>query len=638
MPANGQQAPRSFLTSTYALEDVTAALASRDAFRPYPRAGEPGWDRVPEKVRDAHIQAAEAYLDQPWKPLPATVFLEYVRTGNRSNFQDLSFGRRERLATLVLAEAMENQGRFMDEIVNGIWFISEETYWGVPAHLRLQKAGAGLPDVNEPTVDLFAAETGSLMAWTDYLVGDKLDAISPLIRTRLRAEVERRILVPNYEREDFWWMGFSGGRVNNWNPWVNSNWLTAVLLLETDTDRRTQAVYKIMRSLDVFIDSYPEDGGCDEGPAYWGRAGGSLFDTLELLYLATTGSIDIFDKPLIAQMGKYIYRSYIAGSYFINFADAGARITPEAALVYRYGKYIEDETMMGFAAFLGNKSRLGQGYVNGRFGAINRQLPALFTLEELLRIEPREPLLPGFWLPDTQVMAARDLAGSREGFYVAMKGGHNDESHNHNDIGHFIVYHNGFPVFIDVGAGAYTAQTFSSKRYSIWNMQSAYHNVPTINGVMQQAGREFRARRPEFKTAPHMAKLQIEIDEAYPEAAKVQSWFRTLTTVRERYIEVRDQYLLEAWVAPTTLHFMTPRSVDLSTPGTIVLTAPQTEGTLKPVDVKLAYDPEVVEVTLDPIALDDAKLIKGWGPRLYRISLKTKSRDLRGEVVVRISA
>lgn len=80
-----------------------------------------------------------------------------------------------------------------------------------------------------------------------------------------------------------------------------------------------------------------------------------------------------------------------------------------------------------------------------------------------------------------------------EGLYLAAKGGHNAESHNHNDVGNFIVYADGYPAISDVGVETYTAKTFSAQRYDIWTMQSAFHNLPIINGFMQKNGGNFKA-------------------------------------------------------------------------------------------------------------------------------------------------
>lgn len=98
-----------------------------------------------------------------------------------------------------------------------------------------------------------------------------------------------------------------------------------------------------MRSLDVFINSYPDDGACDEGPSYWKRAAASLLDCLELLHSASDGKIDIFNEPIIREMGKYIICAHISGEYFVNFADAKAKINIDPILIYRYGKRINDE-------------------------------------------------------------------------------------------------------------------------------------------------------------------------------------------------------------------------------------------------------------------------------------------------------
>ena len=189
-------------------------LISQADWHPYPTVEDrDDWMGLREAVKKAHLQAGEAALGFEWPALPAALFLEYARMGNRSNYQNVRNVRRNTLRDLVVAECLEGEGRFLDDIANGIWTMCEETYWGVPAHIGVQKAGKGLPDAEEPTVDLFAAETLSLLAWTHYLLGDRLDSVSPLVRLRIVYEAQRRALTPCFEREDFGWMGFHGGSV-----------------------------------------------------------------------------------------------------------------------------------------------------------------------------------------------------------------------------------------------------------------------------------------------------------------------------------------------------------------------------------------------------------------------------------------
>jgi len=633
--ANLKNKIRNILTSNYSLQKLKQIIIPRDEWQPYPKAGEmESWKVVPKTVRNAHIKMGNEYLNTEWKHFPVTVFLEYVRNGNRSNFQKLSFDRRKKLASLVMAEVFENEGRFVDEIVNGIWAICEETYWGVPAHLSLQKAGSGLPDVKEPTVDLFAAETGCLMAWTDYLIGKKLDKISPLIRERMSFEMDRRILTPNLEREDFWWMGYKRKNVNNWNPWVNSNWLTCTLLMESDEERRIAAIYKSMLTLDNFINIYPDDGGCDEGPGYWSRAGASLFDCLEILHSASNGEIDIFNQPLIKEMGQYIYRAYISGEYFINFADASGKMGIDPAIVFRYGKSINDEKMMGFASFAAKKLNYGNTTISGSFGVFNRQLPAFFILNELKSYPPAEPLIRDFWLPDIQVFGARSTEDSSDGFYVAGKGGHNNESHNHNDVGNFIIYYDGKPAIIDIGAATYNAKTFSRYRYEIWNMQSAFHNVPTINGVTQMNGRQYAAKDVIYEANDNMASLSLDIASAYPETAKVKSWIRNIELNRNKNVVIFEKYELKKWEQPFTLNYVTPLQAEIITPGKIQLIDSDNDDSTT---LFLEYESNKLEAQIESIKLEDDRLRNSWGDGIKRIILKSIDNLVADELNIRIS-
>jgi hypothetical protein len=110
--------------------------------------------------------------------MPATVFLEYARDGNRSHYEAIRNARRGALYALLFAECVEAKGRFLDDIANGLWATCEESFWGVPAHLYIQKADLGLPDPHDPIVDLFAAQTSALVATTVYLLNTRLDSLS----------------------------------------------------------------------------------------------------------------------------------------------------------------------------------------------------------------------------------------------------------------------------------------------------------------------------------------------------------------------------------------------------------------------------------------------------------------------------
>ena len=619
------------LSKPYSLETLKEIIIYAENWKPYPTADDrDSWLSIPEDIRQGHITLAEKSLGHEWPPLPATLFLEFARNGNRSNYQGKHFARRRILTNLIIAECMEGKGRFIDDIVNGIWALCEESYWGVPAHIFLQKkAGLGLPDVSEPTIDLFAAETGALLSWTYYLLKPQLDRVSPLICTRIEQEIERRIIIPFLNRDDFVWMGFlRNRRVHNWNPWCNSNCLTAGLIFIQDKNRRAAFVKKTLTSLDRFIDAYAPDGGCDEGPLYWTVAGGALFDCLELLKSVTNNTINYYNEPLIREIGKYIYRVHIAGNYFINFADAPARMSVSRGnLVWRYGKSINDSDMKGFGAYAEQKELARTHTVSGNAG---RQLAALFTISELLKTKPYQPLLRDVWFQDIQVMAAREREGSSEGLYLAAKGGHNDESHNHNDIGNFIVYADSSPVIIDVGQGTYTRKTFSSERYTIWMMQSAYHNLPAINGVMQKNGREFKATNVSYKSNNSYAQLSLDIASAYPPEAQLNSWVRTVRLNRGKNIEITDSYSLKETVNEITLSLMTPCPVTVQNRGTITLKNGSTM-------VSLIYNAAKITPDVETINIEDGNLKSVLGNKIYRILFRAERPPLKDEWKLKIS-
>lgn len=614
---SAQKAEKKMLTGQYTTDILEKSLCSPQTLSSVPRAGSSFWkDSVPEQMRKSYIQLGETYLNKPWTVLPASIFSEFKTNGNRVNYEQISFARRRQFVSLVMAEIMENKGRFLPDIVNGAWALCEETWWGIPAHY-----GTKVPVTEDQNVDLFNAETAGMMAWANYMLKTQLDVFSPLVSQRISKEIDRRFLTPCLE-VNFGWKT----NTSNWNPWICSNWTTCVLLCEQDRTRQLKAIEMILKSLDCYIDAAPNDGGCDEGPSYWTRAAGSLSENLILLKQATGGVIDLSHKEKVQALGSFLYKTYIGNGFAVNFADAAVYASSEVNVVFPFATYIHDEVMQQYAAlvaqksgFLDNPARLYNEA--GNYPSLGHELRLLGQLKTLQQTTPKEPLISDCWLPDLQVMTSRSVKGSTDGFYLAAKGGHNAESHNHNDVGSYVVYYNALPLLIDVGVGTYTSQTFGKDRYDIWAMQSGYHNLPKINGVDQKDGRQYKAKDLAYKNSGKQVTFSLDIADAYPEEAGVESWKRTFTFSKNKQITITENYRIKEYKAPTEIMLMTCCEPAITGKG---ITLKTTDG-----ERMLLFDKSLTPV-IEHIDITDARLLTSWKPDMWRIRLKIQSTALQG--------
>ncbi|WP_145945612.1 heparinase II/III family protein [Paenibacillus sp. Y412MC10] len=621
------------LAERFINDNLGKCLLNRNNYRPFPTIEDRNqWKQLPLNLRSFWINEATSKLHYAWPTITATQYMDYSRTGNRVDFDNASWKRREVLSSLVIAECFENQGRFMDDVINGIWCICEETFWGIPGHGYMMKRQDPLPDISDQIIELFSAETAALLAWTYYLLKTKLDGISIMVSERIQYEVKRRILDPYLQRNDFWWLGFNQEKMlNNWNSWCNSNCLAAFLLLEDDPNRREAAVVKAMRSLDMYLHRLPSDGGCEEGPKYWMYAGGTIFDSLELLHGVSGGKIDVYQEPQIRQIGCYIYKAFIDDYYFVNFADSQAQVHIPAELTYRYGRRIGDSRLCELGARVQRMKR--EEGTRLEFSSMFRLLPALFNYSEVEQYSGKSPYIRDAWFDSIQIMVVREQEGSSKGLFLAAKGGHNGESHNHNDIGQFIVYCNGSPMIIDPGLLTYTSKSFFSERYTLWAMQSGYHNLPIVNGVQQQDGRQFRADEVEYNLNDKVTSLSMNLAGAYPEFAGIKSWIRSVNFYRDLSpnIEISDNFLLNQVPDDITQILITPHPPQTQKIGNIIL---QDKNYNR---VKIQYDSEMYAYSVEKILLEDEIMREIWGDALYRIKLTAIKPAAQGECVIRIS-
>ena len=582
-------------------------------FRPAPpvRDREP-WTALPGTVRDRLMARGEAALAAAWPTLPATSYLAFSRTGDRTAFEDRYFARRRMLNALVMAEGAEGSGRFLDAVIDGIFAVCEESGWQLPAHNSHVRGGPRLPlpDSSAPVVDLFAAETAAQLAVIATLLGSELDAVSPEVVRRIDRELRVRAVEP-YLTQHFWWMGGGDQPMNNWTAWCTQNLLVAVLARPTDQSTRRATVEQAARSLDAFLDSYGEDGACREGAFYYRHAGLCLFNALAVLDAAAPGLFaPLWREPKLRNIAEYIVDLHVGDGRCFNFADCSALMEPCSAREFLFGLAVGSDALVDFAIMDG--ARHDAPDLPEEINLLYR-LQAAFTASAMAARHADPIRRRNIYYPSVGLLIARD-----DRYDLAVKTGDNGDSHNHNDVGSLILYKDGRPFLIDVGVESYSARTFSPRRYEIWTMQSAFHNLPTFDGVMQEAGGDFAAGDVDFAFGENEARISMDLAGAYPPAAALRSYRRTIRLLKGRSVEVEDLHdgdriavlslmlCFRPMLAAEVLHIEGLGEIRLSGAGMPVL---------------------------EEIAVDDRRLRLAWPARLYRVLIPFEGHRLTMTVV-----
>ncbi len=566
----------------------------------------------------AIIKRAEGILDKEYPVLIASDYMMFRRDGNRSIYEGKYFPRRGDILILAMAEYVEKKGRFTDKIVDLLWMILEETSWVIPAHnsndRHRPKLNCILPYAYTGEVDyidLFAGTTAACLSWVYYLVKDELDGITPILTDRLLFEIDRRIvkpfLDPVKQSANMWWTGVCGNTVNNWCPWIVSNMLTVAALVVKDPKVRESMVRVSLPMLDNFTSVYYDDGGCDEGPSYWNAAGAALYNACLVLNDLTNGYVNVFDDPLIKNMGDYAVKVVVNGNRALNFADSPSKVNPNPIMLYDWGLFTNSEMMRTF----------GQSRLNGNLtgSAPDSSMPyRFFRFLTYPRLEKCEFVAPTkFWLDGIVIAGTRESSVTDKGLYLAFKGGHNAESHNHNDVGNIVVFGDGKPIFIDAGSGKYTRRTFSNERYTIWAMRSSYHNCATINGVEQAAGGRWRSSDHVYDEATGC--LTMNLKTAYPESAGIVAYSRS-AVLMDSVITLTDHITLEN-DGNVTFNFL----VNVL-PENVTDTTFDIHGKTITFDPSLTYAVEELDKTWPEVAGIPA----GWDAEvLYRVTLTNKA-------------
>lgn len=593
------------------------------------------WEHLSPELKNRLIQDGEACLPVTWPVMLAADFLEFSRSGNRVQFEDRQFARRTLLNTLVLAECAENKGRFLDDIINGIYLICEETAWQLPAHNSYIRdtPQLPLPDVNRPLIDLFAAETAAVLSVACALLKPELDRISPFITTMLEANLERRIFTP-YQHEHFWWMGDGESHMNNWTVWCTQNVLLSASLSHLPEERMRGIFLKACRSIDYFLAEYGEDGCCDEGAQYYRHAGLCLFGCIEILNGITDGYFgSLYQNCKIRNIAAYIQKVHVDGPYYINFSDCSPIAGRCNAREFIFGQRTRNLALMKLAAadYLAGEDPL----LREEHNLYYRLLTVFWdrTMRKFMEENAgSDPDTGDLYFPSVGLFLARDRR-----FCLAVKSGDNDDSHNHNDTGSFILYKGGLPMFVDIGVETYQQKTFSPQRYEIWTMQSQYHNLLSFTGCSREAAAglpygyaaDFGRRQTNHSSNPVIAAIQhngpqygarsvscdfteqkafirMELADAYPDE-NIRSYIRTVLMEKNHQITITDS--VDCGPLTPVLSLIT-----YETPVWDASAATLTVGTLGACRIDGA-----ASVVIERLPITDKRLQTAWKQDLWRV-------------------
>ncbi len=541
------------------------------------------WESVRlSPFHQASLQAVrrkgEAFSKAPTSTLPFSLYKLFEETGDRSQYQTCYFDHRARLNTFALL-VLSGETQALPALEDAIWAICDEYTWCLPAHLGGRSllpsavpgnSAYGLREaavrtdasgnayrVHDREVDLFSAETASALAEICALLSDEL---SPVVAARARTQILARVLDPVAGfGPAFLWETLP----NNWSAvCAGAVGIAAMYLIE---DSRTLApiLQRCLNAMAVFLSGFEADGACTEGLGYWNYGFGFFVSFAERLLTRTGGQVDLFASEKIAAIALFQQRVWLSGDRVVSFSD-GARTgrwhpglthelcrrfpgvrAPADAYVHLFGDDPCHRWVMDLRNFLWAEPARAESV---------RAEPG--------HAEPASEADASSWFADAAWLISR--ASSRMGAAVfAAKGGHNDEPHNHNDIGTFLLHGYGENYLDDTGAGEYTKGYFGPERYDYLVNSAFGHSVPQLGEQGQQAGRAFHADVIQVARSKQRDVLALDLTAAYavPELKSLTRTFLWEKTVVDTsgmpMLTMEDRFVQEETAVPVTERFIT---------------------------------------------------------------------------------
>jgi len=462
------------------------------------------------------IGRAEEIISKPVPAVTEDIYLDFSRTGNRELYTRSIVELRNNLKFLVAAECLENSGRFLGKIEEYILSYLSMRSWVASSHDK----GLDVFEGREIYADLRATETAMGLATAYSLLGSRL---SNEVKAGIKSEIRRRVIDPylaasrggNPSGGGFWWLVHK----NNWNAVCNARVVYTALIMSDSKEERAEVLGHALESLETYyLNGFLEDGYCSEGIGYWEFGFGHYLFLGEVLDQYTGGGITVFEHPKVRTIASFAKNLEFYDNTYPAFADAriydGISLYSRLALARNFNMPLSGEVVHDLSSF-----------------SLQQWLMNFVSTRSVLSGSGAVPSELRSWFHAGQVLVCRPEQVENR-FFAAIKGGNNNEFHNHNDVGSYTIRIGDLMPNLDPGTEIYTSRTFSTNRYESNLLNSWGHPVPVVAGKLQGAGRKYAGVVLENTFSEHKDALCIDLSAAY-DVSSLQTLHRDFEFLRD---------------------------------------------------------------------------------------------------------
>jgi hypothetical protein len=436
--------------------------------------------------------------------LTYTLYRNVQRFTDRVPYQNARQERRTK-TSLAAMKVILGDDNYLNLLHDYVWATCEETNWM-------------LPQVDHMGIELRVPATALSLAEIIVALSDKIEDTT---QTRVRQEIENRVFTP-YLRHPNGYHWYKGA--NNWNGVINGSIGCSFLLLEKDTERLARALEIVLTGLDAFLETaFEPDGASGEGTGYWMYGLSNFICFSEMLRNRTRGAIDLLATDRVKQIAHYPINVMLSPGHYFAYSDCKEQVGLEPGLVTRL---IERTGVEDLRGTLAEPATLSMGLA--RFHT---------TWRNTLWWEGTRPApmkLEDFWLRESDVVRLVSQTTDGAPIVLAAKAGHNGVSHNHNDIGSFVLHVDGETLLVDPESGLYDLYRRHGHDQNVF-ANSIGHSVPKIADTPQSRGAAFGGKITSSDTSNDEKRVVMEIAGAY-EVPTLKSLQRTLILRKDELV------------------------------------------------------------------------------------------------------